>query len=67
MQKKFDIGSAAMHKINHLKKLVCHWVPYNLTEHQKAEHVKFSKVTLKLLKDSGHCIISIIIIGDEIQ
>ncbi|XP_035204865.1 uncharacterized protein LOC118179815 [Stegodyphus dumicola] len=53
------------HEELHIKKLVYLWVPYNLTEHQKEEHVRISKETIKFLKDRGHGIISKILIGDE--
>ncbi|GFW75263.1 uncharacterized protein TNCV_4189181 [Trichonephila clavipes] len=43
IQKEINIGSAAMHKIIHeelrMKKEVCRWVPYNLTEEQKKRSV----------------------------
>ncbi|XP_015924023.3 histone-lysine N-methyltransferase SETMAR-like [Parasteatoda tepidariorum] len=69
MQKEFNIGSTAIHKIIHdelhMKKVVCRWVPHNRLEHQKEERVRISKETLKLLNDGGHRIISKIITGDE--
>ncbi|XP_042906074.1 histone-lysine N-methyltransferase SETMAR-like [Parasteatoda tepidariorum] len=69
MQKELNFGSAAIHKIIHeelhMKKVVCRWVPHNLTEHQKEERVRISKETLKLLNDGGHRIISKIVTGDE--
>ena len=58
IQKGFDIGSAAMHKINHeelhIKKVVFHLVSHNLTEHQKEELIRISKESLKLLNGAGH-------------
>ncbi|GFW76682.1 uncharacterized protein TNCV_4943991 [Trichonephila clavipes] len=48
-----------------MKKVVCRWIPHNLTEHQKEEHVRISKVTLKLLNDGGHRILSKTVTGDE--
>ena len=48
-----------------MKKTVCHWVPHNLTEHQKEERVRISNETLELLNDGGHRIISKIATGDE--
>ena len=49
--KELNIGSVAIRKIIleelHIKKIVCHWFPHNLTEHQKEERVKISKETLK--------------------
>ncbi|XP_071037148.1 histone-lysine N-methyltransferase SETMAR-like [Parasteatoda tepidariorum] len=69
IQKEHNIGSAAIHKIIHeelyMKKVVCPWVPHNLTEHKKEERVRISKETLKMLNDGGHRIISKIITGDE--
>ena len=69
IQKELDIGSAAVHKIIHeelhVKKVVCRWVPHNLTEHQKEERVRISKETLELLNDGGHRIISKIVTSDE--
>ena len=70
IQKELDIGSAVIHKIIHeelhMKKVVCRWIPHNLTEQQKEERVRISKLTLKLLNDGGHCIISKIVTGDEV-
>ncbi|GFU42259.1 oxysterol-binding protein-related protein 11 [Trichonephila clavipes] len=69
IQKKLNIGSAAIHKIIHeelyMKKVVCLWIPYNLTDRQKVEHVRISKETLKLQNDGNHCIIFKIVIGNE--
>ncbi|PRD28626.1 UNVERIFIED_CONTAM: hypothetical protein NCL1_31796 [Trichonephila clavipes] len=48
-----------------MKKVVCRWVPHNLTKHQKEEHVRISKETLKLLYDGDHRIISKIVTGDK--
>ena len=48
-----------------MKKLVGCWVPHNLTEHQKEEHVRISKETLDMLNDGGHHIISKVVTGDE--
>ena len=43
IQKERNIVSAAIHKIIHekllIKKIVCRWIPQNLTEHQKEERV----------------------------
>ncbi|GFT18417.1 histone-lysine N-methyltransferase SETMAR [Trichonephila clavipes] len=43
LQKELNIGSSAMYKIIreelHMIKVVCRWVPHNLTEHQKEESV----------------------------
>ncbi|GFW16881.1 uncharacterized protein TNCV_2760091 [Trichonephila clavipes] len=64
IQKELNIGSAAIYKIMHdelhMKKVVCCWIPHNLTEHQE-EHVRISKETLKSINDGGHCIISKIV------
>ena len=69
IQKEFDIGSAAIHKIIHeelhMKKVVCTWVPHNLTEQQKEERVRISKETLELLNDGDHRIISKIVTSVE--
>ncbi|GFW50661.1 histone-lysine N-methyltransferase SETMAR [Trichonephila clavipes] len=47
IQKELNFGSAAIYKIIHeelhMKKVVCFWVPHNLTEHQKEERVRISK------------------------
>ena len=59
IQKKLNIEYAAIHKI------LCHWVPHNLTEHQKEECVRISKETFKSLNDGGHCIVSKIVNNDE--
>ena len=68
IQKALDIGSAAIYNIFHeelhMKKVVCHSVHLNLTDHQKEEHVRISKETHKLLNDGGHCIISKIVTSD---
>ncbi|GFS76003.1 uncharacterized protein TNCV_4666361 [Trichonephila clavipes] len=48
-----------------MKKVVCHWVLHDLTEHQKEEGVRISKETHKLLNDGGYPIISKIVTGDE--
>ena len=48
-----------------MKKVVCCWVPHNLTEHQKEEPIRISKETLKMINDGGHLIISKIIMGNE--
>ncbi|PRD23705.1 UNVERIFIED_CONTAM: Histone-lysine N-methyltransferase SETMAR [Trichonephila clavipes] len=62
IQKELDIKYATVHKIIHgelhMKKVVCRWVPHNLTEHQKKRSVSESIKTLKLLNDGGHRIIS---------
>ncbi|GFT61906.1 uncharacterized protein TNCV_4497171 [Trichonephila clavipes] len=67
--KELNFGSAVRHKIIykelHMKKVVCRWVPHNLTKHQKEEHVRISKETLKLLYDGDHRIISKIVTGDK--
>ncbi|GFX39033.1 uncharacterized protein TNCV_3426191 [Trichonephila clavipes] len=67
IQKELDLGSTTIYKVIHeelhKKKVVCHWVPHNITEHQKEESIKKS---LKLLKDGGHRIISKIVTGDEV-
>ncbi|XP_015920439.1 histone-lysine N-methyltransferase SETMAR-like [Parasteatoda tepidariorum] len=69
IQKKLNIGSAAIHKNIHeelhKKKVVCRWVPHNLTEHQKEERVRITKGTLKLINDDGHRVISRIVTGEE--
>ena len=69
MLKELQIGFAAMHKIIHeelpMKKVVCRWVPHNLTEHQKEKRVRISKETLKLLNVGGYRIMSKIVKGDE--
>ena len=68
-QKKLNLVSAAIHKIIHeelhMKKVVCRWVPHNLTEHQKEERVRISKETLKLLNDGRHGIILKIVTSNE--
>ena len=55
MPKEHNIGSAAIHKIIHeelhMKKVICRYVSYNLTEHQKEERVRISKEILKLLNE----------------
>ncbi|XP_015920768.1 histone-lysine N-methyltransferase SETMAR-like [Parasteatoda tepidariorum] len=70
IQKELNIGSAAILKMIHeelqMKKVVWRWVPHNLTEHQKQEHVRISKETLKLLNDGGNRIISEIVTSDEL-
>lgn len=49
-----------------MKKIVCRWVPHNLTEHQEAGHVRMSVETLQLFNDGINRIISNFITGDEI-
>lgn len=65
IQKKFNVGFAAIHKITqkelYMKKGVFRCIPHNLTEQQTVEHVIISKETLKLLYDCGIRIISKII------
>ncbi|GFT32248.1 uncharacterized protein TNCV_1035111 [Trichonephila clavipes] len=70
MQKELNFGSAAIYKIIHeelhMKKVVCFWVPHNLTEYQKrdvSESVK--KKSLNLPNDGGHRAISKIVTDDE--
>ncbi|GFW31744.1 uncharacterized protein TNCV_3099691 [Trichonephila clavipes] len=47
IQKELNFGSAAICKIIHeelrMKKVACHWVPHNLTEHHKKELVRISE------------------------
>ncbi|GFX34306.1 uncharacterized protein TNCV_3226531 [Trichonephila clavipes] len=68
-QKELIIRSTAIHTIIHeelhMKKVVCHWVSPNLTEHQKENRVRISKGILKLLNDGGHRITSKVVTGDE--
>ena len=63
------IGSPAVYEILHeelkVRKIVSRWIPHQLTEEQKAERVRISKQTLKLLKDGEHRIISKIVTGDK--
>lgn len=69
IQTTLGIGSAAVSKILHeelrMRKIVCRWVPHQLTEFQKSERVRISKETLNLLENGGHRIISKIVTGDE--
>ncbi|GFV51135.1 histone-lysine N-methyltransferase SETMAR [Trichonephila clavipes] len=66
MQKELNFGSAAMCKIIqeelHMRKIVCCWVPHNLSTKKRcvSESVKKS---LKLLNNGGHSIISKIVMG----
>ena len=52
IQKEFNIGCRAIPKLVyeelHMKKLHCCWVPYDLTEQQKAELARICKENLKL-------------------
>lgn len=50
---------------NRIHEISLSFLPYNLTEPQKANRVKISKQILKLLNYSGHRILSKIISGDE--
>ncbi|GFV04809.1 retrovirus-related Pol polyprotein from transposon 297 [Trichonephila clavipes] len=63
------LRDAGIHKIIHeelhKKKVVCRWVSCNLTDHQKENHTRIRKETLKLLNDGGQSIISKIITGEE--
>ena len=69
INEELNIGSVAIekniHEELHMKKIVFHWVPHNLTEHQKEECVRISKETFKFLNDGAHQIISKMAIGDE--
>ena len=69
LQKELKIGFAPIHKIIHeelhVKKFVCHWVSHDLTEHQKAEHVRINNKVLQFHNDGGYNLISKIITGDE--
>ena len=68
IQKELNIRSAVIHKIIHelpMKKLDCPWVTHDLTEHQKSEHIRICRETLKLLNNGKHYLISKIINDDE--
>lgn len=69
IQESIGIGSAAVEKILHaelkMKKVVCRWVPHQLTDFQKSERVRISRQTLQMLEHGGHRIISKIVTGDE--
>ena len=69
IQKELNFGSAVTYKNIHeelrMKKLVCHWVPPDLTKYQKGVSVRICKEILKLPSDGERLLISKIIIGDE--
>ena len=48
-----------------MKKLIYYWVPYDLTDHKKAERDKIYKGTLKLISVGGHRLVFKIINSDE--
>ncbi|GFW80212.1 uncharacterized protein TNCV_461191 [Trichonephila clavipes] len=69
IQKELNFGSTAIDKIIHeelhMKKVICLWVPRNLTEHQKEKPVRICKKSLKLTNHGGQCVISKIVMDDE--
>ena len=69
IQKELNTGSTDKHKIIlkelHRKKLVCRWIPHDLTEYQTEKSVRTYKETLLVISDGEHRLISIGITGDK--